>query len=366
VTVYGIVGTAYSDVDTKFTSGADSVTISNQNTGAAGQQAGSRLGFRGVEDLGGGLKAGFTYELAASLDTGLASNRLGFLDLSGSFGTVRAGKVDSLTRTVYNTYTAHGNTVFAPGNLGGSIGSFIGTTLAITNLSAGGLTAAELNSSVSSGCTAIAAGANRDACTTAAANLGHGGTRVNNSIGYISPSMSGFAVQAQYGKSDVDLQQTVGSTSNEAMNIGVSYNAGKLSAMLARDNVEVGAEGSSDKTEVTTDMFGASYDFGAAKAFALYMDKDIESTGVAKTTVKESTVGLSVPLGKVLLVASYTVDGEIKDATTKTDLDAMQLQANYLLSKRTKAYVMYGETEVKQNAVKYKIDGFTVGLQHSF
>jgi predicted porin len=363
VSIYGILSQGYSDVDTKLTVGSDSVTVSNQNTGAQGSQSGSRLGFRGTEDLGGGLKAGFTYELGANTDTGLAANRLGFLDISGSFGTVRAGKVDSLTRTIYNTYTAHGNSGFASGNLGASLTSFIGSAIALSDLSAGGLTTSELNNAISKGCTAAATPAD---CTTAASYVGHGGTRVANSISYISPSMSGFAVQAQYGKSDVDTSFTAGSTSNEAMNYGVSYDAGKLSTMLARDKVEVGAENSSTKTEVTTDMLGASYDFGVAKAFVVYMDKDIKTTGSSKTTIKDTTVGVSIPVSsKVVLVASYS-DGEIKNSGDKTNLDAMQLQANYLFSKRTKAYVMYGETEAKETGFKYKTDGFVVGVQHSF
>jgi predicted porin len=363
VSVYGILSQGYSDVDTKVTVGSDSVTVSNQNTGTQGSQSGSRLGFRGTEDLGGGLKAGFTYELGANTDTGLAANRLGFLDISGSFGTVRAGKVDSLTRTIYNTYTAHANSGFASGNLGASLTSFVGSYIALSDLSAGGLTTTELNNAISKGCAAATTPAD---CTTAASYVGHGGTRVANSIGYISPSMSGFAVQAQYGKSDVDTSFTVSSTSNEAMNFGISYDAGKLSTMLARDTVEVGAENSLNKTEVTTDMLGASYDFGVAKAFVVYMDKDIETTGSSKTTIKDTTVGVSIPVSsKVVLVASYS-DGEIKNSGDKTSLDAIQLQANYLFSKRTKAYVMYGETEAKETGLKYKTDGFVVGVQHSF
>jgi predicted porin len=245
--------------------------------------------------------------------------------------------------------------------LGASLGTFAAQGIALEEL---GVTGANLSSAVSKGCSALPT-ADVAACTTAASYIGHGGTRVANSIGYISPSMSGFAVQAQYGKSEADTSVTAGSAANEAMNFGVSYNAGKLSVMLARDTTEVTKEASTDKTEITTDMFGANYDFGVAKAFAVYMDKDIEYTGDDKTTIKETTVGVSVPVGsKVVLVASYS-DGEIKDSV-KTNLDAMQLQANYLFSKRTKAYAMYGETEAKDADNKYKIDGFTVGLQHSF
>ena len=58
----------------------------------------SRLGLRGVEDLGGGLKAGFNLEHGLNnSDTGAASGGTQFwsrqanVELSGSFGTVRLG-----------------------------------------------------------------------------------------------------------------------------------------------------------------------------------------------------------------------------------------------------------------------------------
>lgn len=58
----------------------------------------SRWGIRGVEDLGGGLKAGFTLESGFNVDTGAGSrptgmsfNRQSEVNLSGGFGMVRLG-----------------------------------------------------------------------------------------------------------------------------------------------------------------------------------------------------------------------------------------------------------------------------------
>ena len=56
----------------------------------------SRFGFKGTEDLGGGLKAGFQLESGFSSDTGASDSRGFFarqseLNLSGGFGTVRLG-----------------------------------------------------------------------------------------------------------------------------------------------------------------------------------------------------------------------------------------------------------------------------------
>lgn len=55
----------------------------------------SRIGFKGTEDLGGGLKAGFVLESGMSPDTGAAAStfwgRQSEVNLSGGFGTIRAG-----------------------------------------------------------------------------------------------------------------------------------------------------------------------------------------------------------------------------------------------------------------------------------
>lgn len=61
----------------------------------------SRLGFKGTEDLGGGLKAGFQLEHGFNVDTGVSTHgnqfwaRQSEVNLSGGFGTVRLGRFTS-------------------------------------------------------------------------------------------------------------------------------------------------------------------------------------------------------------------------------------------------------------------------------
>ena len=64
----------------------------NKATGVANNN--SRIGFKGVEDLGNGLKAGFQLEAGFGSDDGsgpLTFKRQSEVNLSGNFGMVRLG-----------------------------------------------------------------------------------------------------------------------------------------------------------------------------------------------------------------------------------------------------------------------------------
>jgi predicted porin len=60
-----------------------------------GGVSGSRLGFKGTEDLGGGLKANFVLEQGVDLTSGTAAgfNRQAYVGVSGGFGEVKLGNV---------------------------------------------------------------------------------------------------------------------------------------------------------------------------------------------------------------------------------------------------------------------------------
>ncbi len=86
VTLWGRINTS---VESQKTGNADRVATVQNN--------GSRLGFKGMEDLGGGLKAGFWLEHGLNSDDGKASstafwNREATVQLSGAFGTVKLGR----------------------------------------------------------------------------------------------------------------------------------------------------------------------------------------------------------------------------------------------------------------------------------
>ena len=102
VTLYGVVDVAVSD------SNKPGVLIGL--SGSSGINNGtSRFGFRGTEDLGGGLKAGFNMEGGFSPETGAGNlsggqlfSRAANLSLSGGFGSVQAGR--ALTPSFWGVY----------------------------------------------------------------------------------------------------------------------------------------------------------------------------------------------------------------------------------------------------------------------
>ncbi|MDW3686030.1 porin [Cupriavidus sp. CV2] len=96
VTLYGVA-----DVGIEYLSKANGATKPNNSNSRvamqSGNMSGSRWGLRGVEDLGGGLKALFQLESGFSVDTGAGSpdglfNRIATVGLQGQFGTLTLGR----------------------------------------------------------------------------------------------------------------------------------------------------------------------------------------------------------------------------------------------------------------------------------
>ncbi|GAC1325158.1 MAG: porin [Collimonas sp.] len=92
VTIYGIVDTSIRYLSSDNAAGQKNFIVTN------GAISNSRLGFKGSEDLGGGLKAIFRLESGFNSDTGgMASpgvlfNRHSYVGLSGSFGQITVGR----------------------------------------------------------------------------------------------------------------------------------------------------------------------------------------------------------------------------------------------------------------------------------
>ena len=302
----------------------------------------SQLGFRGVEDLGGGLKASFVLLSGVNADTGSANaqfwNRRATVSLSGGFGEVRLGR--DYTPTFWN------NTVFDAFGTNG-----LGDSTHVQQLAA----------------------------TTF--------VRANNSIGYFLPSNIGgvygqFMVAASEGASGPSLYgTTVGANPGRYMGGRVGFAAGPfdIAGAFATQRLDAVAGTPNQKTY----NIGGSYDLGVVKLMG-YFDRDTLS--VAGVDAKENRGSFSavVPLGQGEIHAGYSLSkltGSVGGASVSTKVDQMALGYVYNLSKRTALYSTVSRVNNKdttRNSVASgtaitaaptaggKSTGFEAGLRHFF
>jgi predicted porin len=206
------------------------------------QAAGSRLGFRGTEDLGGGLKANFQIEHRFTPDDGNSNVGAPFwagrsiVGLSGGFGQIDLGR----------DYTAAFWT-----SLAGDVFGWDGVANNATATRAGGATA----------------------------------VRFANGITYTSPSFAGLTLRANATVKE-------GAETKNGTSFQIGYANGPLSATLA-------AEKTAAELEYTA--IGAAYNFGVARVNAL-IAKSETAAGVEGDSM---VLGLNVPMGAVTLRASY-------------------------------------------------------------
>ncbi|MBA4255901.1 MAG: hypothetical protein C0445_08520 [Polaromonas sp.] len=237
----------------------------------------SRFGFRGTEDLGGGLKAGFNFEAGLSLATGAGNlsggqmfSRAANMSLMGGFGEIRAGR--SLTPSFY------------------SVASW------------------ELTGTAN-----YSAVANQFSFAGA-------GPRDSGLVMYRSPSFGGLTVDLGTVLAGNNVYTGgVPATGKSKADLGVTYAAGPVTASLAYNKV------SSFEKNVA---LGGKYNFGSFAVAASYQDP----AGVKKGY----TLGVSAPMGPVTLTAD--IARATDKANKNTDF---VLEAKYALSKRTFAYGVF-------------------------
>ncbi|MEB0136371.1 porin [Actimicrobium sp. CCC2.4] len=306
VTVYGVVDMGISRDD----NGATTTTALN-----SGIQSGSRLGFKGVEDLGNGLKALFVLETGINADTGgfaqsnTAFGRQSYLGLQGNFGTVKLGRQTTL---LYNTLSAIDP--FAIG-LAGDATRFFNPA----------------------------------------------GNRMNNTIAYESPNVSGFKGAVQYGFGEV-----AGNNSASRQITGMlQYANGPVLVALTHHNAKNALDTASDKTT----LLAGTYDFSVVKAHVAYDQRKVDNSTV---DIRDMMVGVSVPFGASTFLVDYTK--RKNKFVSNADADQVALGYTYALSKRTNLYTSYSRlsNDGASNvggfaAANGETDNlFNVGVRHTF
>ena len=293
VTIYGKV-----DLGLVLDSGSAAGKSIRIDSGVTG---GSRLGFKGVEDLGGGMKAAFQLETGFCADsaaggpnfcTGSNSfmGRQAHGDLTGSFGALSAGRQYSLGFNNLSTIDPFG-TGFA-----GQVNNIVDPS----------------------------------------------GIRLNNSATYSTPSIGGVTASAEiaFGEETGNWQ------ANRETGAGLTYASGP--AYVGFTFYDVGNANGNGAARKNY-LLGGTYDFGVVKLHALVQ----KSTGPTSLDVLDLMGGATVPLAGGSLMASYIHHND----RTLADKDANQIGVGYIypLSKRTSVYTAFARIKNDNGAT------FTVG-----
>ncbi len=310
VTLYGIVDVAFQS--TKVT-GSDRL-----NEIASGGVNGSRFGFKGSEDLGGGLKALFVLENGFSVDTGASSAMFGrkaYVGLAGGFGELRLGNVP----TAYDDTAVSSNSLFD---------------------------------------------SNYAPSYSVWADGGSYNARPGNSVYYTSPSFGGVTMTGSYGMGE--NKATYGSDKGVAA-VNAQYEGGPIYASLAYQQDNTAKPGVSTSTTATAykdTLANFSYDLGVVKLLSSY-NRHVDSTN---TKSDQLQLGVDVPVSGALTVSGgYAYSKDKLNGVSGEKRNGFGIGAKYALSKRTFVYTAATYAEAKPvGGSKVKTDIYAVGLQHSF
>lgn len=275
----------------------------------------SFIGFRGTEDLGNGLKAGFILESQFNSDDGTGTadsggvnfTRQSELNLSGNFGMLRLGRFDPYSYSVTADAISMHNHDTGP-------------------------TADMLYSGVLWG---------------------------GNKIAYRTPTIAGFDAEVQYQfgeKENADFKENIGgntySGSAEHKNgwdLGVNYANGPLGlgfgySQLKHDvSVAVGPYVGTTNLKQSQLAIRASYEIGDLTLGAYYQKQDLKASEIGKVKRNVYRLAAKYVIGASELHANigradkFKFDGE-KFGRAPTQ---WTLAYNYNLSKRTKVYALY-------------------------
>jgi predicted porin len=296
----------------------------------------SQLGFKGTEDLGGGMKANFWLEGSANTDDGTGSgtntnnsatgvtaaqagnqgftfNRRAFVSVGGNFGEIRLGRDYTphfWNHTFYDAFGTNG----------------VGTSVsAAVYFGAGGSTA----------------------------------VRASNSIAY-NGDFGGFNVKLMtyFGEQASTTAGNVGSGNS----LRLGYDNGPISVGLGYGKTNTGAN-----TDVTSTNLGGSYDLGMVKLMAV-VSKD-SNTGAFD--VNGTNLGITAPVGPGLVRAAFS-----RSESNGVALQQFAIGYNYNMSKRTTVYAtlaaLNGSGGVAPSlngsvgTLNSSATGFDLGIKHSF
>ena len=322
----------------------------------------SRLGFKGEENLGDGLKATFMLESRVSLDSqdALASNRQSHVGLKGSFGEVAVG--------VQSTISDSWNWRSGLENMGNQSAHYLLQTNSFASQKTPGITYYTPEfSGLTFGAGVVFIDEGGDKRTTT------GGYKIGKSTDERSTV---YQIGARYVNGPLVLAATAAVNTHDLLDsrkqytLGGVYNFGFMRVQSMFERIKTGSE------------YRTAYEAGTPPKHATWgedVTRDLLSVGLSVPVTEKNVVHMGY--------AMTSNDSYMKAGVKQKDLDAKgyMLGYQYLMSKRTQVYAAYSRIDNEKNATYMAppaynrspneaftnvagrdYNGFTVGIRHAY
>jgi predicted porin len=370
VSVYGLYDGGYNNsVRTTKIGTAAATQISNSDM-QGNQQTSSRLGFRGSEDLGGGLSANFNLELGFNPGTGTVDSVTIFASPQGQSDSVRTSVVGlsskqmgevRIGRQLSGAFVVGAGDIFAGSNM-------VGDIVASSHAGAG-------------------------ATNTTNTRIYNEATRING-VSYFTPNFSGFTARLDYSNNlstganvtatgATDVQSTTGIdnknlTSRQIANQGLSakyvygpITVAALTHKVARNENVTTTSGA--VTEARINIASVMFKQGPITAQYTHGQNKLENKQTGLQTSKMSANRFAVQFEATPAIVPFAMYGTGKSemtvaAPTQADNTAYMFGTNYHMSKRTRLYGVYGfqKADIKSTTTTAETKEFGLGVVHTF
>jgi predicted porin len=428
VTVYGVIDEGFVSSNVRLANApnganngvpAGGVVNSTNSAIASGAESTGRLGFKGNEDIGGGLSAFFTYEMKLDPNQATLPAATQDTDRQAFVGLKKSGVGQFALGT---QYTPIFNAVAA-------------TDPGMTNNMMGNVIYDKVSGNTSPALQVSASQANANTYVPPPAAYQYSGmqnntsftVRASNMISVATDTFAGFQGNAMYvmKNQNTNSQSTAagttgyanGTTNSTAWGLGVNYTWNKLlvtanyqnftdksaytlaangTGMNTVQNGYGGQNGAGTNDRDNQQYYAATYDFGILKAYVQYVNRKtmdvINSANYIARTAQQIGVRsfitptveawASTGTGKLTVGNSGGTTGQLATnnmapnailGSNAANFGGFQLGSNYWLSKRTNLYAIYGQERTSNqnfvlnaNPTSYNMSSYAVGVRHTF
>jgi len=293
----------------------------------------SRLGFKGDEELGNGLTALWQFEQEVAFDTGVfpSGARQTFVGLSGGFGTVLTGKLDTPYKSTTGQYDIFSDT---KADYNAIMGSANGSILF--------------------------------------------DNRASNTVAYVSPNLNGFTGKLAYIFSDMksndNLPMSKGQNVRDGYSASGNYATGPLNLSAAYEVLKRASTVPGGRDLEAWNVGGSYTILDATTVALIYENVDLGGSNTDRNAIYGN---VAYRMGDTTLKLAVAQADKLGSGTSN-GATQISVGASQSMSKNTELYALYSQIS-NDNAGAYGFkygpdnavvgkdeDVFSIGINHKF